>query len=260
MARARNIKPGFFLNEYLGTCDPLEALLFEGLWLLADREGRLEFRPLRIKAQIFPYRDLSAQVITGYIRNLSSNGFIVLYEADGNQYIEVCGFLEHQNPHKNEKASDIPAPPEKSTACNKSSNYTTSTDNIGITPADSLNPDSLNPDSLNPEKTLTGNPVEPANASSCPHAEIVKLYHELLPELPSIRDLTPKRQAALRARWKSHKRFQDLSWWRDYFLTVKDSDFLMGRLPGKTWQADFDFLIRSEKFQKIIEGGYQNAA
>ena len=110
-----------------------------------------------------------------------------------------------------------------------------------------------------PKKNNTGNPVEPANASSCPHAEIVKLYHELLPELPSIRDLTPKRQAALRARWKSHKRFQDLSWWRDYFLTVKDSDFLMGRLPGKTWQADFDFLIRAEKFQKIIEGGYQNA-
>ncbi len=55
--RARNIKPGFFKNEHLGTADPIVALLFEGLWLLADRDGRLEDRPLRIKAEIFPYRE-----------------------------------------------------------------------------------------------------------------------------------------------------------------------------------------------------------
>ncbi len=57
MARARNIKPGLFKNEILGVAEPIYTLLFEGLWLLADREGRLEDRPLRIKAEIFPYRE-----------------------------------------------------------------------------------------------------------------------------------------------------------------------------------------------------------
>ena len=45
MARARNIKPGFFRNADLVEM-PIEArLLFIGLWTLADRSGRLEDRP-----------------------------------------------------------------------------------------------------------------------------------------------------------------------------------------------------------------------
>lgn len=189
MARARNIKPGFFLNEYLGTCDPLEALLFEGLWLLADRDGRLEFRPLRIKAQIFPYRDLSAQVITGFVRNLSSNGFIVLYEVDGNQYIEVCGFLEHQNPHKNEKPSEIPPPPSKTTGCKESSNYSTSTDIIGTAPADSLNPSLLNPSSLNPESSGAKKSAPSARGTRLPADwqltdELKAIAKQIRPEWP----------------------------------------------------------------------------
>jgi hypothetical protein len=108
------------------------------------------------------------------------------------------------------------------------------------------------------EKTLTENPPESGKPDPCPHQAIVDEYHRILPELAGIRDITDKRKTALRARWRSHKRFQNLDWWRDFFETVRESDFLMGRIPGKSWQADFDFLIRSDKFQKIIEGGYQN--
>lgn len=107
------------------------------------------------------------------------------------------------------------------------------------------------------EKTLTGKPVESASADPCPHQAIVDLYHKTLPELAGIRDITDKRKKALRARWRSQKRFQNLDFWRQYFELVSESDFLMGRIPGKSWQADFDFLIKSDKFQKIIEGGYQ---
>jgi len=45
--RSRNIKPGFFMNELLPEIELLGRLLFIGLWLLADREGRLEDRPLQ---------------------------------------------------------------------------------------------------------------------------------------------------------------------------------------------------------------------
>ena len=54
MARARNIKPGFFRNSDLVEL-PMDArLLFIGLWTLADRMGRLEDRPKQIKMEIFP--------------------------------------------------------------------------------------------------------------------------------------------------------------------------------------------------------------
>lgn len=107
-------------------------------------------------------------------------------------------------------------------------------------------------------ETLTENPSESGKPDPCPHQAIVDLYNKKLPELPGVRDITERRKTALRARWRSHERFQDLSWWANYFELVSESDFLMGRLPGKTWRADFDFLIKPDKFQKIIELGYQN--
>ena len=52
MARARSLKPGFFRNADLVEL-PMEArLMFAGLWVLADREGRLEDRPKQIKIDI----------------------------------------------------------------------------------------------------------------------------------------------------------------------------------------------------------------
>jgi len=42
--RSRNIKPGFFKNEIIAEMPTETRLLFIGLWLLADREGRLEDR------------------------------------------------------------------------------------------------------------------------------------------------------------------------------------------------------------------------
>jgi hypothetical protein len=107
MARARNIKPGFFKNEDLGTADPYVPILFAGLWTLADRDGILEDRPLRIKAEIFPYRE--GIEVNGYLTQLVSFGLIHRYEVDGVKYIQVCKFKEHQNPHNTEKPSVFPS-------------------------------------------------------------------------------------------------------------------------------------------------------
>lgn len=110
MARARNIKPGLFKNEILGVADPLYTLLFEGLWLLADREGRLEDRPLRIKGELFPYRDgLDLVAMLGWLERA---GFILRYQANGQALIQIRQFTKHQSPHKNEAPSELPAPPD----------------------------------------------------------------------------------------------------------------------------------------------------
>jgi hypothetical protein len=76
--RSRNIKPGLFRNEILGAAEPLLTLLFQGLWCIADREGRLEDRPQRIKAEVFPYRDVPD--IDGYLTQLEEMGFIRRYK------------------------------------------------------------------------------------------------------------------------------------------------------------------------------------
>ena len=137
MARARNIKPGTFKNEVLGVADPIYTLLFEGLWLLADREGRLEDRPLRIKGEIFPYRDgLDVDALLNW---LQANGFIRRYVADGMRCIVVLEFMKHQNPHKNEPESVLPAPGAIHATTD---GIGTAPEKIGSAPADSLIPDS----------------------------------------------------------------------------------------------------------------------
>lgn len=143
MARARNIKPALFKNEILGVADPIYTLLFSGLWLLADREGRLEDRPLRIKAELFPYRE--GIDMPAMLRWLSDAGFIHRYSFGENRYIEIANFTKHQNPHKNEVASEIPS---VSDGCLDTDKIGTSTEEIKTAPADSLSLDLLIPDSL----------------------------------------------------------------------------------------------------------------
>jgi len=149
MARARNIKPSFFKNELLGEADPLIGLLFISLWTLADKSGRLEDRPLRIKAETFPYRENIN--INGYLTELVTLGFIERYEADGLKIIEVVNFTKHQTPHSTEKASELPCKPvSKPITLNNESPSVNGHINVLI--PDSSNTDSLLliPDSLNP--------------------------------------------------------------------------------------------------------------
>jgi hypothetical protein len=105
MARARNIKPGFFKNEDLAELDPFARLLFIGLWTIADRAGRLEDRPKRIKAELFPYDNVDVDEL---LKELKNFGFILRYTAEGMKYISIPKFTIHQNPHKNESPSVIP--------------------------------------------------------------------------------------------------------------------------------------------------------
>lgn len=148
MARARNIKPGFFSNDQLAELAPLTRLLFAGLWTIADRQGRLEDRPKKIKAEILPY---DTGNVDKMLDDLAARKFLIRYVVGGIKYLQVVSFTKHQNPHKNEANSTIPAPDEHpiSTVQEPAKN--------GTNRADSL---LLIPDSLNPIKPLRFAPPE----------------------------------------------------------------------------------------------------
>jgi len=151
LARARNIKPGFFLNDELAEIEPLGRLLFIGLWSIADREGRLEDRVKKIKAAVLPYDNCN---IDKLLQALQGKGFIIRYEVDGEGYIQVVNFQKHQNPHMREQASIIPAPDLHHASTMQAP------EKHGTSPADSpsLIPDSLLliPDSPIPIKDIVG--------------------------------------------------------------------------------------------------------
>lgn len=112
--RARNLKPGFFKNEELAELPPLARILFSGLWCLADREGRLEDRPKRIKAELLPYDNCNVEQLLDQLAR-SPQRFIIRYKVDDCRYIAIPNFVEHQTPHIKEADSTIPAPDEHST-------------------------------------------------------------------------------------------------------------------------------------------------
>jgi uncharacterized protein YdaU (DUF1376 family) len=95
-----------------------------------------------------------------------------------------------------------------------------------------------------------------AKADPIPYSAIVDLYHTT--GLPRVQVLTAKRKAAVRQRHASLFS-RSLQSWEAYFQAVSRSDFLMGRVPGKDWRADFDFLIREDSAIKILEGKYHGS-
>jgi hypothetical protein len=145
MARARNIKPGFFKNEDLAECSPWARLCFAGLWTLADREGRLEDRPKRIKGELFAFDTIDVEPL---LKELERFKFIVRYETDGMKAIQISEFARHQSPHYSEIASVI-KPPSLPESTEKETPIKT-----GSQPPDSLIPDSLIPDSLIPDSLI----------------------------------------------------------------------------------------------------------
>lgn len=163
--RARNIKPGFYHNEELAECSFAARLLYPGLWMLADRAGRLEYRPKRWKAEIFPYDNVETVEL---FAELESAGLVRRYDANGSAYVWIPKFLAHQKPHLREKASTIPAHPDDDSQSEPDATAEDGTQaqprhDQGDTQAQPrqcparLNPESgiLNPDILNPEEENT---------------------------------------------------------------------------------------------------------
>lgn len=105
MARTRQIKPAFFKNELLAECNVFARLLFIGMWTLADKEGRLEDRPMRIKAEVFPYDNIDVKDL---LSSLSEKGFIKRYEILGQSVIQILNFVKHQHIHNKEQDSELP--------------------------------------------------------------------------------------------------------------------------------------------------------
>ena len=197
MARARNIKPGFFHNESLAECCFQARLLFAGLWTLADREGRLEDLPKRIKAQVFPYDDADMAKLLG---ELELNGFIKRYSAEGVNVIWIESFLKNQNPHHTEKDSELPVFNGEVTVKEREIN--------GTTPADSLFIDSPTTESPITEE-------EPAAKATAPRFKP--------PSLEEVEEYCLQRKRGISAQK-----------WMDYYTA---NGWRVGKVPMKDWKA-----------------------
>lgn len=125
-------------NERLAELPALVRLLFIYLWMLADRDGRIEDRPKRIAALALPYdRDADVDVL---LNQLASGGFITRYMVGKLAIIQIINFAKHQSPHVRESASELPS-------MEQGTSKAVTEHDLGSAEASPRSPDSLIPDS-----------------------------------------------------------------------------------------------------------------
>ncbi|HPE80103.1 MAG TPA: helix-turn-helix domain-containing protein [Gammaproteobacteria bacterium] len=92
---------------------------------------------------------------------------------------------------------------------------------------------------------------------TCPHAEVIAIYHEVLPELPRVQPARwqgSTRARDLQARWREDERHRNLRFWRWFFEAVRVSPFHLGE-NARGWRADLGWLMKRSNFDKVIERG-----
>lgn len=122
MARIRTVKPELFKHEELFELEEETGLpiriAFVGLFTCCDREGRFKWRPRALKLDVLPYDMIDFSRV---LDALTTRGFVVKYEVNGEAFGEIPSFKRHQTINNKEGASEIPAPPEKTSTYNKDS-------------------------------------------------------------------------------------------------------------------------------------------
>jgi hypothetical protein len=245
MPRIRNIKPEFFDDEGIGSLSPLARLCFIGLWTQADREGRLEDRPDRLKVRLFPYEkklDMPA-----LISELCAEGCISRYNVNGSHYLLIRKFKEHQYLSKREPESSLPSP----NGCDPSTvpvldRYDTGTTDIGHRTRD------------NGQGTVDSGHVAEATALAVTRTNpdaLMRTWNESVTRLPKASKMTPERRRHCVSRLQEEP---SLTIWRNAFVRLEASDFACGVAGG--WRADFDFVLKAGTLMKVLEGKYDNRA
>src|SRR3990167_2131406 len=113
--RIRGIKPDFFTDENIGALTDEEKLAFIGLWIIADKKGRLLDHPESIRIKIFPYEIRNMNEILIQLtkkKKYSEKPFILRYLVNGTKYIQILEFSKHQYINVREPDSVIPPIPE----------------------------------------------------------------------------------------------------------------------------------------------------
>lgn len=106
MARIRSIKPDFWTDEKIVELPYEVRLFFIGSWNFADDHGNLQRSAKKMKMQIFPADVIDCEPL---IQTLINHGLFTEYSVNGEEYIHIKGFKNHQVVNRPSK-SNIPEP------------------------------------------------------------------------------------------------------------------------------------------------------
>lgn len=235
MARIRSLKPEFFTDEDMAALHPLHRLAFEGLWCHADKAGRLEDRPARLKVQILPYDDVEFREV---LDALVAARFVQRYVGpDGKPLLQIRTFEKHQRPRPDEPDSQLPEPPRlppTDTAPALHSDATVTPQRLG--------------------KEGKGRGTEGKGAPPFGPEEVVALWNSIVTApIPQVARLTADRRTKIAARLKTYPKREE---WTTSITWYNGQAWC--RAPGTgehaNWTVTLDWLVKGDgPIQRALE-------
>lgn len=105
MARIRSIHPGLFTDEAFMSASAYARLLLMGIWCEAADDGVFHWKPLTLKARIFP---VDAVDIAALLSELEGLSFIRRFDAGGKAFGAIRNFRKYQRPKKPTSSGVLP--------------------------------------------------------------------------------------------------------------------------------------------------------
>lgn len=110
MAKIRSVSPSACISPDLAAVSDRAALMFLLLPCHCDDYGVMPYHPAKLKALVFPMRDVTADECALLVDELSAHDMVSVYEAEGATWLHVTNFSKYQHPARMRR-SDWPLPP-----------------------------------------------------------------------------------------------------------------------------------------------------
>lgn len=105
MSRIRSIHPGLFTDESFMSATIPARMLIIGIWTEAYDDGVFEWKPITLKARIFPVDNVDTIALLAELEGL---GFIKSFSVGGKQYGIIRNFCKFQRPKKPNSSGVLP--------------------------------------------------------------------------------------------------------------------------------------------------------
>lgn len=191
--------------------------------------------PAYIKAVLFPYNDdLRIADIEKTLSEISSKMSVIFYSCDENKYYTLTSWDSFQKIDRPTE-SKIPEFDETNKEIRRLFDEGSTSINRGFVP------------NRKEKNRIEDN----KNIKEENRNKVIGIYNAICTNLPQVQKLTEKREKAID---KLLKEFT-IEQFEEICKIANVSEFLIGN-NDRSWKADFDFIMRTDKATAILEGKY----
>jgi len=252
MARIRSVHPGLASDESYMSMSMAAKAAWPLLWMECDDKGVFEWKPIVLKARIFPADNVNFADILSEWEGLNC---VRQFTVDGKTYGAVRNFRKFQRPKTPNDVHPITAEIRNYVGLGEVISEIEDDKQTQFPPNGEKSPqmeDGGGRMKGEGGKMEEVSPPLPPIPDDC--EEAFSSWNSLASEinLPRAQRLTDPRRKALRQRLAD---CGGLGGWEFALGKIRGSPFLRGENKDG-WRADFDFVLQAKSFTKLMEGSY----